>query len=586
MSRSTFKTLPIPQRGFSFVEVLVTAAIVALVFGGLFAAVQSMVFLINDSKAKAGATALATERLEFIRSFEYDAVGTDGGVPAGTIPQYRTVTINDLPYQERVLIEYVDDPADGFGGADTNGILADFKRIKVEYSWMSRSGTSSVALVSTVVPQGIESTAGGGTIRVYVNDANVQPIAGASVRFVNDTGTSSIDTTRFTDATGVAYLGGAPALSDYEIYVSRAGYSNDGTAVATGTLSSPSQPVVSVVESAITTQYFQIDEVSDLTITTAASPTYGTFDDTFTDTTGIATTSTTTVVSDSYVLAGGAGSYPATGTVQSVAITPSPLESWYSLNVSASTSASTSVFVQLFEPVGTSSLIVIPDTDLPGNSSGFTTMPLDITALDATTYPELVVRATLTSRDANFTPTLHDWTVTHIATQPVLSGITMQATGAKVLGLDAVGAAIYKNVFSDGTDGSGQWELDDIEYDAYTVSVTDPTYDVLEVCPDDQITLAPGTAETVSFTIGSVAGSRLLVRVTDVGDTPIADATVRVQQGGYDQTQVTSLCGQTFFSGGLTAGTSTVTITKSGYTPYTELDVPVHSSSSIDLQIN
>lgn len=575
-----------PTAGFSFVEVLVTAAIVALVFGGLFGAVQAMINLINDSKAKAGATALATERLEYIRSLEYDAVGTDGGVPAGTIPQMRNVTLNNLMYSERVLIEYVDDEADGFGGADSNGILSDFKRIKVEYSWSGRNGTSSLALVSTMVPQGIESTAGGGTIRVYVNDASVLPVAGAAVRFINNTGTTSIDTTRFTDASGIAYLGGAPALSDYEIYVSRAGYSSDGTSLATGTLSSPNQPVVSVVESAITTQYFQIDELSDLTITTVGVPTYASFTDTFTDALLVATTSSTTVSGGEVVLTDVAGTYDTNGVVIAATTTPSPLEEWYAIRFSATTSASTSVAVQLYYDDG-SDLALIPDTDLPGNSTGFTSSPIDITTLDMSTYDTLALGAVLSTIDTAETPRLYDWELEHIDTQPSLASIPITVTGAKSLGTDASSAPVFKFANSYTTDGSGEVDLVDIEYDVYTVTVDDPTYDVLEACTANPLTLDPDTSETMTLTLANIAGPFLRVTVTDPSATPLSDASVRLENSGYDVTQTTNLCGQTYFTGGglYAASNYDLTVSKTGFGTLSA-STTVSSTSSVTMQIS
>lgn len=583
---ATSKSVLPKQAGFSFIEVLVTAAIVALVFGGLFAAVQAMVALINDSKAKAGATALATERLEYIRSLAYDDVGTAGGVPSGLIPQTRTVTLNGIEFSERVLVEFVDDPADGAGAADSNLIQNDYKRAKVEYSWRGRNSTSSIALVTNIVPPGVETTAGGGTLRVFVNDASVVPVAGAQVRFVNDTGTSSINTIRFTDPSGMAQLGGAPALSSYEISVSRAGYSTDGTAVATGTLSSPNQPVVSVAEASVTTQYFQIDELSDLEIATVGLPTFGAFNDDFTDGSLLASTSDVALTPGAVQLAGAPGSYAATGTVQATTTAPSPLASWYSASWRASTTASTSVLVSLHYPVGTSS-VPLPESDLPGNSSGFSSSPIDLTGLATGIYPELLLVAQLLTSDPAVTPQLEAWELEHIATQPTLSGIPLTVTGAKSLGTDSLGADVYKNVFSGSTDSSGELALDDIEYDVYAVTIDDPSYDVLEVCPGDRVVLPPDTSETVTFAIGSVSGPQLRVAVTDASDIPVPDAVVQLQLGAYDEVQQTSLCGQTFFSGGgLGTGSATVTISKPGYSTLVETNVPVHSSSTLSVQIN
>lgn len=586
-TRSTLNQAAATHRGFSFVEVLVTAALVALVFGGLFAAVQAMINLISDSKAKASAVSIATERLEYIRSLAYDDVGTVSGVPAGNIPQHRSIVRNGISFQERVLVEYIDDPADGEAGADSNGIVADYKRVKVEYSWPGRNGTSSLALVSTVVPPGVETTAGGGTLRVYVNDADVQPVAGASVRFVNQTATATIDTVRFTNAAGVAQLGGAPALSEYEIYVSLAGYSSDGTSFATGTLSSPNQPVVSVAEASVTTQYFQIDELSDLAITTVSSPTYASESDTFDSAAQLASSSQSTVSGGAVVLAGGPGSYASSGTAIASTTAPSPLDRWQRMDWLASTTASTTALLQLRYPTGTSSTALVPDGDLPGNSAGFGSSPVDLTGLDVATYPELALSVQLTSIDGNETPQLHEWSLTYASAVPTLSSIPITVTGAKVLGTDASGGDVYKNVFSGSTDGSGEWALDDIEYDAYTVVVDDPSYDILEACPSSVIALEPNTTEAVEFTVGSVAGPRLLVSVTDASDRPVPDAVVRLQQPGYDESQTTSLCGQTFFSGGgLGTGSSTVTVSKSGYTTVQNAGVPISATSTHEVQIN
>lgn len=581
---STFRRQP--QRGFSFVEVLVTAALVALVFGGLFASVRAMIALISDSKAKAGAVALATERLEYIRSLSYDAVGTVGAPPFGAIPQNRTVTLNDLTYTERIVIRYEDDPRDGLGGADANGIITDYKKVKVEYSWPNRTGTSTIALSTNVVPPGVETSVGGGTLRVYVNDAAVLPVANAEVTVLNTTLATTTNTTQFANGNGEFILSGLPAGSNYNISVTLPGYSTDGTATPTPPLSSPVQPVVSIATSSVTTQYFQIDRLSDLVIETVASPSFGDVSDTFSPATTIATSSTTTVSGGSVVLAGGPGSYAATGTVTSTSVAPTPLASWYTATADATTSASTTVRLQLLSVVGTSTSL-IPDTDLPGNSAGFTSFPVDLRGLDVSTYPAVALRATLTSRDSTYTPALREWSLTHVATEPVLSGIPMRVVGAKVLGTDISGGPVFKNRFTGSTDGSGVWSLAGIEYDQYTIAVDDPTYDVLEACPLDQLNLDPNTSETMTFTIGTVAGPRVRVGVRDVAGNSIAGASVRLQQGGFDQIQTTSLCGQTFFSGGgLSVGTSTVTVEKGGYTTLVDTGVPVHASSSVTLQIN
>jgi prepilin-type N-terminal cleavage/methylation domain-containing protein len=584
--RSTPGQRKVTQRGFSFVEVLITAAIVALVFGGLFASVQAMLSLIADSKARSGAVALATERLEYIRSLSYADVGTVGAPPFGAIPQTRQVTLNGITYDERVLIRYTDGAGDGLAGADSNSIIEDFKTAKVEYSWPGRSGTSTIALTTLVVPIGVESTTGGGSLRVYVNDANVQPVANAAVTVTNTTLATTTNTTQFANLDGELLLSGLPAGGGYNISVTLPGYSIDGTATPTPPLSSPLNPVISITEAITTPQYFYIDELSTLEITTASLPTFGEFFDDFTDASGIATTSTTTISSNTVVLTGSAGSYPATGTVASVASSPSPLDSWYTISFSASTSASTSVAVQVAYLVGTTTTLV-PEGDLPGNTTGFTSSPIDISVLDPATYPDLAVLGVLTSSDPNETPALSSWRISYIESQPNLAGVPMTIVGGKTLGTDAFGGPVYKTEVSDSTDGSGELTLADIEYDSYTITVDDVGVDVVEVCPSETLLLAPGTTETVDFTISAIAGNRLRVSVVNVGGDPVPGVDVRVEQAsGYDETQTTGLCGQTFFSGGMSAATATVTASRSGYTTTVTNNVDVHASASVAVIIN
>jgi len=575
--------------GFSFVELLITSAIVALVFGGLFAAVQAMVILINDSKAKAGATALVTERMEYIRSLEYNAVGTIGAPPFGAIPQNRIVTLNNINYSERVVIRYEDDPADGTGfgpSGDGNGIINDYKKIKIEYSWPSRNGTSSISLSTTVVPQGIETSAGGGSIRVYINDAAVNPVPNAQVTITNTTLATTTNTTQTAGTNGEFVLSGLPAGGGYSISVTRPGYSIDGTSIATGMLSSPNQPIVSVAESAVTTQFFQIDAVSDVTITTVGVPLFGTFADTFTSAVSVATTTQTVVGGGEVVLQDVAGVYMAAGTLMATTSSPSPLVRWYAARFDATVSASTSVALQLYHDDG-GGLVLVPDSDLPGNSTGFMASPINLTGLDAGVYDDLALAAVLTTSDSAVTPTLFDWELQHVESQPNVSGVPITVQGAKSLGTDASSAPVLKfdNTFT--TDGSGELTLTDIEYDVYTVTVDDPALDVLEACPSNPLLVAPGTSAAMQLTLANISGSFLRVTVTDPANVAIDGADVRLENAGYDTTQTTNLCGQTYFSGGglYDASGYIVTVTKPGFSP-TVVNTGVTSTSSVTIQIS
>lgn len=170
-------------RGASLLEALLASAILALVIVGFMGVLQLGTRLSTDTKAYLGATALAQERMEFLRSLPYDDVGTlDGGDqnnghgndPDGddegnpghggglndgyelfsTYVEY--ITLNAVEYQRRTLIAYIDDEADGTGGHDDNHIKDDYKVVKVRVRWDGVHGTREVSLVSNIVPPQIE----------------------------------------------------------------------------------------------------------------------------------------------------------------------------------------------------------------------------------------------------------------------------------------------------------------------------------------------------------------------------------------------------------------------------------------------
>lgn len=568
--------------GFTFVELIVTIAVIAIFFSGLFTTVQLLLNIIGDSKATSGAVALATEQIEYIRSLPYSQVGTIGSPPYGSIPQNSTTTLNGVTYNERVLVIYIDDPADGLAGADSNAIIDDYKLVKVEYTWELRGETDSISLITTIVPNGIETTTGGGTIRVNVFDATVSPVESAAVHFVNDTLATTTDTIRYTNSEGVAFLSGAPAGANYRISVTKAGYSTDGTYVASTSNPNPVTPPVAVVESAVSTMNFQIDQTSDLAITTVSPATVGTWSDDFTTGTNIGTTSSTTLVSNAMALTNTLGVYDATGTVSSVYTTPSPIKSWETATFNATTSTSTSITVQVYFNDG-GVFTLVPNSDLSGNNIGFTVSPIDLSGLSTTTYSTLALLATLESSDNAETPLLNEWDITHVISQSIIPNIDYRLFGAKSIGTDDAAQPVLKYDVDHTTDIDGESQLSAMEWDIYDFELQSGGYDIAEVCEPFPYNLDPGISESIQVTLVGASAQALKVLVTDASDLPIAGATVNLfhATSTIDQTSSTSLCGQTFFNAGLTSETDyTLTVSRPGYSTEIISDVEVTTSTS------
>jgi len=568
------------HRGLSIIEVIIVAGIVTIFFSGLFASFYYTISLIQDSKARQTALSVAANQMEFIRSLSYDAVGTVAGIPPGNIPQISTSTLNGIDFTVRTLIEYVDDPADGLGVDDINGITTDYKTAKVTVSWESRGTPKELFLVSRVIPRSIETNVGGGTLRVNVFDANVLPLPGATVRLINTHGTSSIDVTRTTNADGVALFGGAPAGAGYEVIVSRAGYSTDGTQAITTELVSPSSPPASVAEADITTLNFFIDELSDLTIKTVSSRTYNSSDENFASSTALATSSNVVIDGGNLSLIETAGVYAANGFAELMPIVPSSIVSWGTITITDTIPNLTARTFQLYTNEATPTLI--PNAVLPGNSSGFTANSLDISSLNPAIYPSFIVRFNLETADSTTTPFVDELSVSYVEADTILPSVAFDMIGNKSLGNNASGSPILKFATTSSTNGLGEAIFPNLEWDTYRLSFGG--YAITEACPAHPINLTPGSNQTVTFTLATFSTHTLRVIVTDMSGIPQSNVELRLERPGYDVVRTTSLCGQASFLG-LSEEDYTLTALVDGTPVWIETDFSVSGQQVSVIQL-
>lgn len=256
------------SRGVTLIDTVVGVSLMLVVFLGVFAAFQLSVDVVLNNKARAGAIALADERMEYVRSLPYASIGTVGGVPSGTLAQSETLSLNGVSYTRRTVAEYVDDPKDGTGAADTTG-TADYKAVKVEVSWPSRTGARDVSVVSRFEPTaGLESAVSGGTLAITVNNASGQPVSDAQVSIVNAGASPAVNLTTYTNVNGGVSLPGTPAASNYAVTVTKSGYSTAQTYSSTVSNPNPSPANLTVSSNQTTSSTFAIDQLATLTILT------------------------------------------------------------------------------------------------------------------------------------------------------------------------------------------------------------------------------------------------------------------------------------------------------------------------------
>lgn len=102
--------------------------------------------------------------------------------------------------------------------------------------------------------------------------------------------------------------------------------------------------------------------------------------------------------------------YKAEGEIRSNSIEPLSLSKWGNLNCDVRTNSATSIKTNIEYYNGTD-WSIIPDSDLSGNSNGFTSFPVNLSALGVNKYKKIRLKAILKTNDKKTTPELLSWNV-------------------------------------------------------------------------------------------------------------------------------------------------------------------------------
>jgi hypothetical protein len=557
-----------PLRGMSFVDVVVGSAMVLIVFITMFGLVRATTVISTVGKAKAGATAVANSQIEYIRSLAYDSVGTVGGIPSGTIAQNATTSMNGVAYNVRTFIQYEDDPADGTGASDTNSITTDYKDIKVVVTYTLQGVTRSETVISNMAPIGIETTNNGGTLAINVVNASGAPVPGASVRIQNTSTSPTVDVTTYADSGGVVYLPGAATSTEYQVSVTKAGYSTAQTYLRDATNQNPTPGYLTVVKNITTTSTFAIDTLASLKIQTWVQSTPALFKDLFPDATHLSSQTNTTVSGGALALTFSAGDYAPSGDALSTPVAPSSLVAWTTASTTKSVPSDTTLLVQIADGSGT----LIPDAVLPGNSVGFSSSPIDLSAISTSTYPSLTLKALMTTSEHDKTPSLTSWALGYTYGPNPVPNVSFTLTGAKTTGSTGGGAPIFKTIVATTTSGTGT-RTQSLEWDLYSLALSG--YDVVDACQAPPFSLSPAGSYDHRLYLGPASSNMALVAVKDNTGVLVPGASVTLSKSGYTSTVTTSSCGTAYFGSLSSANTYTVTISKTGYTTtvFTNVDV-------------
>lgn len=571
------------SRGVTLLDTVVGTFLMLVVFLGIGAAFRLSIDVVISNKGRGGAIALADERMEYIHSLSYASIGTAGGVPPGAIPQSETVTLNGLTYTRRTVIMYADDPKDGLGSADQNHITSDYKAAKVDVAWASRTDIRHTTLVTRIdPPNGMETacTPPCGTLTVSVVNAASAPLSGASISITNASVLPAVNVSTFSDTSGTATLIGAPAGSGYSITVTEPGYSTAQTYSATSQNTNPNPGNLTVSNGVTTSGTFAIDVVGMKTVKTWTQILQGTWADTFSNAVTVATSTNISITGSIAQLASNA----LNGEVQSIAIAPSYLREWKTLYWTDAQTLGSSILYRIYDAGGAE---LIPDSQLPGNSAGFTTSPVDLSGVSTTTYSAFRLDAVLTPGTTD-SPSIDAWSVDYDYGPQPLPDIAFTLQGAKTIG-SGPGGPVYKYSQNQNSGSGSSIAIQNLEWDTYVVTVngTSTNYDIASSCNPQPEALAPGQSAETNLYLAAHTINSLLVDVRAAASGAlIPNASVHLYKTGYDTTLTADSCAQALFSGLASSNAYSISVSAPGYATYTASSISVAGTARLSVTLN
>lgn len=256
-------------------EIYIGVIIAVAIFLILSQAIVSLVFSAYDlvvfTRSRTTARFIAEEKIETVRTMDYDDVGTVGGIPAGIIEPTEVIVRNSLPYTINTRIDNIDDAYDGSGAADNNPV--DYKRIQVEVRWGGEgtlSRANSINVMTDISSQN-DIAQGGGILDITVTDSNGAPVPLAEIHIEAPSLVPPVDTTLIADINGNLVVPGSEACTTcYQISATKTGFSTDRTYGAPDVVN-PINPHVTVVDNQISNVNLSIDQTGSLTINSTNS---------------------------------------------------------------------------------------------------------------------------------------------------------------------------------------------------------------------------------------------------------------------------------------------------------------------------
>jgi len=258
------------QRGATLTELLIFVAVFAMLGVAIYSMLSYILKTELAAKDRVLASNIASSELEIVRNLSYDNVGVVAGSPSGSLPQNKTVTVDNVQFNVSFDIRYVDDPFDGTAGGtpnDTNP--ADYKLVQAVVTCANCPQFNPVKMITTVAPSGIEGAGTYGFLFLKVTNAAGQPVPQAAVHIESTHLVPQRVIDSVTDNNGeLKILDLVPAVQEYHVAAAKTGYTPDSTITPDANNPNPLKPDINISLGQVTPLTLQIDLVSKLNIST------------------------------------------------------------------------------------------------------------------------------------------------------------------------------------------------------------------------------------------------------------------------------------------------------------------------------
>lgn len=535
------------KNGFTLIETLIGAFLLLVVFTGIFGAYQLGIRVVGQSKNKTIALAIASGELEKIKTMPYQSVGTLDGFPEGVLEPYRIENINNVDYAIEIRVDYVVDETDGIS-APEDECPNDYKKVEVKVSW-SGIISGNIKLTADIAPQSMaqECAEAGGILSVSVFDAFGIMVSIPLIEIRNPETSALIKSA--TPATGQHFFS-LPA-GTYKIVVSKTDYSSSRT-YGIDEIAIPEKPHPVVLEGALTENSFSIDRVSSFSVDTLSPWGIDYFLDSFSDSSKISEISETAGIPD-LVIEGGQVFLAAgvlSGYLISIPIAPESLISWDKMEWDDFEPTGAQIIYQVLYEESPENWVPIPESDLPGNSPGFVSSPLDLSGLNISDYCQTKIKAVFYG-DINVSPVLYSWQVSYKISQAMpIPNVPFNLQGEKLIGKDGDEQPVYKYSQDWTSAGNGHVDIFGLEWDSYNFSIdADSGFDLESIEPSPQpIGLPPNSSMPVVLYVEFQNSLSVFVKDSLTSE-PIFSASVRLYNSGlnYDETRYTDQLGRIIF---------------------------------------